>query len=124
MRNALTSLAFALLIASAPVVAGDPPTKFTYIDKTVPPVQNGIKKIVLTDKSAKLRGLVAFVITGDRGNYPLAPGEAPITVAVELTDTGNPEGSMPGTDQCGEVRFNVPPLAAACTTAATKISCK
>ena len=113
--------------AASPIgwkVAGDPPTKFTYIDKTVPPVRDGIKKIVLTDKSAKVPGLVTFVFTGDRGNYPLAPGEAPLTAAVELNDTGNPEGSMPGTDQCGEVSFNLPPVAPACTTAATKISCK
>jgi cysteine-rich repeat protein len=113
--------------AASPIgwkVAGDPPTKFTYLDKTVPPVRNGIKKVVLTDKSAKVPGLVTFVITGDRGSYPIPLGEAPITVAVELNDTGNPEGSMPGTDQCGEVRFNLAPAVPACTPGATKLTCK
>lgn len=105
-------------------VNGDPPKKFIYIDKTVPPVRNGIKKITITDKSAKVPGLISFVITGDRGSYPLAPGAAPITVALELNDTGNPQGGMPGTDQCGEVRFNLPPVSPACTTGATKITCK
>ena len=87
--------------------------KFNYLDKTVPPTQNGIKKITLTNKSAKVPGLFTFVITGDRGNYPLVPGESPITVALELNDTGNPQGSAPGTDQCGEVHFgtSVPPRA-------------
>src|SRR5205085_6296327 len=105
-------------------VAGDPATKFNYLDKAVPAVQNGIKKVTLTDKSAKARGLIAFVIQGDRGNYPIAPGEAPISVAIELNDLGNPPGSMPGIDQCGEVRFNLPPLAPTCTAAATKLTCK
>lgn len=113
--------------SSSPVgwkVAGDPATKFNYLDKTVPAIQNGIKKVMLTDKSAKARGLIAFVIQGVRGNYPIAPGEAPISVALELNDVGNPPGSMPGIDQCGEVRFNLPPLAPTCTAAATKLTCK
>ena len=105
-------------------LAGDPPTKFTYIDKTVPPVRNGIKKVVITDKSAKVPGLIAVVINGDHGNYPLAPGEAPITVSLELNDTGNPQGSMPGTDQCGEAHFKLAPLAPTCTPAASKLTCK
>jgi cysteine-rich repeat protein len=105
-------------------VAGDPPKKFTYLDKVKPPVQNGIKKVVLTDKSSKVPGLIAIVIDGDRGNYPLAPGDAPITVALELNDTGNPQGSMPGTDQCGEIKFNQPPLVPSCTPAPTKLTCK
>jgi cysteine-rich repeat protein len=105
-------------------VSGDPANKFIYLDKTLPPLRNGIKKITLTDKSAKVPGLITFVIAGDRGTYSLAPGETPITVALELNDTGNPPGSMPGTDQCGEVRFNLPPLAPTCTPGATKLSCK
>jgi hypothetical protein len=81
--------------ASSPVgwkVAGDPATKFTYLDKTKPPTQNGIKKIVITDKSAKARGLITVVVNGDAGSYPLAPGETPITVALELNDTSVPAG--------------------------------
>jgi cysteine-rich repeat protein len=104
--------------------AGDPATKFTYIDKTVPPVHAGIKKITLTDKSAKARGLIAFTIQGDRGDYPLAVGEAPISVALELNDVGNPQGSQPGVDQCGEVKFKLPPLAPACVAAPKKLTCK
>jgi cysteine-rich repeat protein len=104
--------------------AGDPTSKFTYLDKTIPPVRNGIKKIVITDKSAKFRGLMTFVITGDRGSYPLAPGETPIAVALELNDLGNPPGGMPGTDQCGEVRFKLSPDLPTCTPGATKLSCK
>ena len=90
----------------------------------MPPGRNGIKKIVITDKSAKVPGLIAVVINGDHGNYPLAPGEAPITVALELNDTGNPQGSMPGVDQCGEVHFKLAPLAPTCTPGATKLTCK
>ncbi|MCC6848868.1 MAG: hypothetical protein IT294_10240 [Deltaproteobacteria bacterium] len=106
-------------------VSGSPPSKFTYQDKaSTPPSQNGIKKVVVTDKSAKVPGLVTFAITGDRGSYPLAPGESPITVAIELNDTGNPPGAMPGTDQCGEVRFLVPPSVPSCTAGASKLACK
>jgi cysteine-rich repeat protein len=114
--------------AAAPTgwkLAGDPPTKFTYLDKTsVPPARNGIKKLVVTDKSSKVPGLIKVQINGDRGNYPLAIGEAPITVSVELNDTANPQGSMPGTDQCGEVHFQLAPLAPMCTPGATKLTCK
>ena len=105
-------------------LAGDPPTKFTYIDKTVPPARNGIKKIVITDKSAKVPGLIAVTVNGDHGNYPLPIGDAPITVSLELNDTGTPQGSMPGTDQCGEAHFKLAPLAPTCTPGATKITCK
>ncbi len=105
-------------------VSGSPPSKFTYLDKTTPLAQNGIKKVVVTDKSAKVPGLVTFTIVGDRGTYPLAPGEAPIIVSLELNDTGNPQGSMPGTDQCGEVHFNLPPVTPSCATAASKLTCK
>lgn len=106
-------------------VSGSPPNKFTYLDKvSVPPSQNGIKKVVVTDKSAKVPGLVTFQIVGDRGTYPLAPGEAPIAVAVELNDQGSPQGSMPGTDQCGEVHFVQPPSTPNCVTGASKLSCK
>ena len=78
----------------------------------------------VTDKSAKVPGLITFVITGDRGNYPLAPGEAPITVALELNDTGNPQGSTPGTDQCGEVHFKLPSAAAGVHAGTNKLTCK
>jgi len=105
-------------------LGGDPPTKFTYLDKTVPPLRNGIKKLMITNKSSKVPGLITVVINGDRGRYPLAPGETPITVAVELNDTGSPQGSAPGADQCGEVRFVLPPLAPTCAASATKLSCK
>ena len=105
-------------------VAGDPPKKFTYLDKTKPAARNGLKKIVITDKSAKVPGMIAVVVDGDRGDYPLAPGETPITVSLELNDTGIPQGSQPGVDQCGEVRFEVAPLTPACVPGATKLTCK
>jgi len=105
-------------------ISGDPAKKFTYTDKTVPPVRNGIKKITLTDKSKKVLGLMAFTITGDLGSYALAPGQAPITVALELNDTGSSPGGLPGVDQCGEVHFNLPPLAPACTVGTNKLNCK
>ncbi len=106
-------------------VSGAPPNKFTYFDKvSLPPSQNGIRKVVVTDKSAKVPGLVMFSIDGQRGDYPLAPGESPITVAIELNDTGNPPGAMPGVDQCGEVRFLVPPAVPSCQTGVAKLSCK
>ncbi|MCC6764718.1 MAG: hypothetical protein IT293_08655 [Deltaproteobacteria bacterium] len=106
-------------------VSGSPPNKFTYQDKvSAPPSQNGIKKVVVTDKTAKVPGLVTFSISGDRGSYPLAPGQSPITVAIELNDTGNPPGAMPGTDQCGEARFLVPPSAPSCAAGASKLTCK
>ncbi len=105
-------------------VAGTPPKKFSYLDKAKPAVQNGIKKVVVTDKSSKVPGMFSFVIDGDMGSYPLAPGESPIAVAFELNDTGNPPGGMPGTDQCGEVKFKQPPLAPSCTPSASKLTCK
>ena len=105
-------------------VGGDPPKKFTYLDKTKPAARNGLKKIVITDKSAKVPGMIAVVVDGDRGDYPLAPGETPITVSLELNDTGIPQGSQPGVDQCGEVRFEVAPLTPACVPGATKLTCK
>ena len=97
--------------------------KFTYIDKSIPAVQDGIKKITLTDKSAKVLGLITFVISGDHGTYGLAPGDSPITVSLELNDTANPQGSMPGTDQCGEVKFGTS-IAPSCVAGSTKLTCK
>jgi cysteine-rich repeat protein len=105
-------------------VKGTPPSKYTYTDKAIPPVQNGIKKITITDKSAKVPGLITFSIVGDRGSYPLASGESPITVALELNDTGTPSGATPGSDQCGEVRYQSAPLLPGCAPGTNKITCK
>ena len=59
------------------------------------------------------------------GTYLLAPGQEPLTIAVELNDTAVPPGGTRGRDQCGEHRFALPPAKPACQFIGTnKISCK
>ena len=96
-------------------VAGTPPVKWTYIDKAnKPAAANGIGKIVVTNKSKSVPGLVQIVLKGKDGTYPLIPGQEPLTVTVELNDLALPAGGTPGIDQCGEVIFGVPPAVPAC----------
>ena len=107
-------------------VSGTPPVKWTYIDKAnKPPLQNGIKKVVVTDKSAQTPGLITVVVAGAGGIYALAPGQEPLTVTVALNDTALPSGSAPGTDRCGEVVFASPPSVPSCVLSRSdRLTCK
>lgn len=104
---------------------GEPPAKWIYIDKQRPPAHNGIEKIVLTSKTAKVPGLVQVVVSARRGTYALGPGQEPITVTVELNDIGLAPGGTPGVDLCGESVFRSPPLAPSCVfNDAKRLICK
>ena len=70
-------------------------------------------------------GLITVVVKGVQGTYALAPGQEPITVTLALNDQGQPSGSAPGTDQCGEVVFASLPTLPACSFSGTdKLTCK
>jgi cysteine-rich repeat protein len=86
--------------------SGSPPVKWIYLDKNLPPVHNGIRKIVLRDLSRFTPGLTGVIIQGKGGDYRLIPGQEPVSVALELNETALPPGGTPGRDQCGEARFN------------------
>lgn len=111
-------------------IAGTPANKWTYIDKVNhPAAHNGIAKVIITNKSKSVPGLVTVNIKGIDGTYALAPGQEPITVTVELNNQGLPAGGTPGTDQCGEVIFGTPPAVPACvfsggTANDQKLKCK
>ena len=107
-------------------VSGSPPVKWTYLDKAnTPALRNGIKKVVVSDKSARTPDLITVVVSGVGGTYALAPGQEPLTVTIALNDTGLPPGGAPGTDLCGEVVFARPPNVPSCLFSGTKqITCK
>jgi cysteine-rich repeat protein len=111
-------------------VAGTPPTKWNYLDKVnKPPLHNGINKVTIANKSNSVPGLVTVVLKAVTATYTLSPGQEPLTVTLELNDQALPAGSLPGTDQCGEVVFGVPPAVPACVfsggpTNDAKLSCK
>ena len=65
-------------------------------------------------------GLVRVIFSAQTGGtYALAPGQEPITVAVELNDTAVPPGSTRGRDQCGEQPFGLFPATPRCTFVGT-----
>jgi cysteine-rich repeat protein len=84
---------------------GEPPSKWIYRDKTNPPIQNGIKKILLKDLSRFGANQVSIVVGAKKGTYFITENLSPVRVTVELNDTAVPPGSTPGRDQCGEVQF-------------------
>jgi len=96
---------------------------FTYVDKTVPPLHNGIKKLVVGDHSQRTPGLVTLAVSGDHGRYAVTDADLPLTVEFELNDTGTPSGAIPGIDQCGQAAFEMPPLQPSCTLASAKLTC-
>ena len=79
---------------------------------------------MITDQSARAAGRLAIQIVGDRGSYPLLAAGVPITLAVELNDTGRLPGATARIDQCGEVRFGLAPTVPACALGAGKVTCR
>ena len=108
-------------------VSGSPANKWQFADQAnTPPLYGGIKKITLSQSSS---GVIKLSVTGVNGTYALAPGQEPITVAIALNDGAVPSGSTPGTDQCAETAFRVPPQSPACKfsggpAGARKLKCK
>jgi len=107
-------------------LGGNPPTKWTYIDKTRPPLRDGIAKLQLSDRSKKQPGQLKLVVTGKDGAYPLAPGQEPVAISLELNDTGIPPGGTAGVDQCGEIVFGLAPAEPGCAfnSKGNKLTCK
>ncbi len=112
-----------LFSAATPVGWKAGTSTFTYVDKTVPPIHNGIKKLVVGDHSAKTPGLVTLVVSGDHGSYAVTNADLPLTVEFELDDTGTPSGATPGIDQCGQAAFEMPPLVPSCALTGGKLIC-
>ncbi len=81
--------------------ANKPGTKWLYKDRSKPPGNNGIFKVVIQDRSAKTPGQIKLVIKGKEGSYTAAPGDEPFYMAVELND-GVAGGAS---SQCGEMAF-------------------
>ena len=71
-------------------VSGTPPSKWQFGDQAnKPPLYAGIKKLDISNSS----GLIKVGVTGVDGTYALAPGQEPLTVAIELNDDAVPPGS-------------------------------
>ena len=92
---------------------GDPPTKWTYLDKLGLP-GSAVDKIVITDLSRKTPGLLRIALSGKHGGFGILPGDEPLQIAVELNDGFDPPGGAPGVGQCGEVRFAPSPSVPSC----------
>jgi cysteine-rich repeat protein len=90
------------------------PRKWIYVDTNETLLHNGIQKITVKDQSGFTPGRIAFFAKAKNGTYVITPGEEPLAVTVELNPTAFPPGHTPGRDQCGEVRFTLPPLAPSC----------
>ena len=104
-------------------LAGDPPTKFTYLDKTKPPRPERHQEDPDHRQVGEAPGSDQIAINGDAGRTRWRRARRPFGRR-RADDTGSPQGSQPGVDQCGEIRFALPPLTPTCTPAATKLTCK
>jgi len=107
-------------------LGGNPTNKWTYIDKTRPPLLAGINKFQVKDRSNKQPGQFKVTIAGRQGAYALAPGQEPLTIGVEFNDTGLPPGGTVGVDQCAELTFDLLPIRPGCgfNGRANKLGCK
>ena len=78
----------------------------------------GIKKVVIKDRSGRTPGLLKFAVVGKLGSYPVAtpPVHAVLVVDSPFATTG----------QCGEAFFPGPPPGPACTftPGGTSLRCK
>jgi len=74
-------------------------TRWKYLDRTVTPIA-GITGFDVTDRATAAAGQVKMKITGKRGTYPLAIGDAPLAATVLL---GGAAAS--GDGRCGESAF-------------------
>jgi 6-phosphogluconolactonase (cycloisomerase 2 family) len=83
-----------------------------YVDKTPVPLA-GVKKVVLTDRSAKQPGVASIKVLGKKGSYAFVAGDEPPTVRVDLGLT----------DVCVQAAY---PVAGDCAFngAQTKFRCK
>lgn len=70
-----------------------------YSDQTENPV-NGIRKVIVKDKSRKVPGLVRVLLKGRNGHYPIDASDPPLRAAVALGDI---TASLAG--ECGESSF-------------------
>ena len=104
-------------------VSGGAHNQWTYKDRTKPPVQNGISQIVIKNLLFIDPTLFTVVVKGDRGTYPLLPGEEPVRVTVELNANALPSGGTPGRDQCGEIQY-LDLAKPTCTFNKFKLTCK
>lgn len=102
---------------------GSPPQQWVYVDRGKPAGSNGISKVTIKQRATIDPSLFAVAVQGNRGTYPVQPGEEPVRVAFELNDQAFPPGSAPGRDQCGEVRF-LENAAPSCRFVKFKLSCK
>jgi hypothetical protein len=72
-------------------------TKYKFVDKTKPAVNNGVVKFQIQDRSKKGPKQIKVLIKGKNGSYPLAAADEPIraTVVVGAATAG----------ECGETAF-------------------
>ncbi len=78
-----------------------PGSKYFYVDKSRPPVNNGLRKILIKDQNDKNPGQVGIKIKAKEGNYPVVSGDEPIQLLVVL---GASQSSLGG--ECGETVFS------------------
>jgi len=105
-------------------VLGTLGNKWVYTDRTKPPVQNGIARIIIKQLLFVDPMLFSVAVQGSDGGYALHPGDEPLRVTVELNANAVPAGGSPGRDQCGEVAFQEPPGKPTCTFVNFKLTCK
>jgi hypothetical protein len=58
-------------------------TKWKFVDKTGAPA-NGLRSVIVQDRSTKATDLVAVKVKGKNGTYPVVAGDEPLSVALEL----------------------------------------
>jgi cysteine-rich repeat protein len=95
-------------------VRGNPPVRWTYLDRRKTAQRTGPTKIVVADMSHKQPGRLDIVVAGKGGRYAIAPGDEPVTLSVELNDRAAPPGATPGIDACAEIAFAPSPLVPGC----------
>jgi DNA-binding beta-propeller fold protein YncE len=91
--------------------SGTPVRRWTFSDRTGTP-PNGVKRVVIADRSKRVPNLVSVSVTGRDGTYPLSAGDEPPVVSVFLG----------ATDVCGKVVYA--PADCAFVGAGDKLRCK
>jgi len=81
---------------------------YRHIGNIVPKIE-GIKRVVIFDRSSRDPGRLKFSVQGREGNYPLTPAEGPIRAVIVF------DVPAATTGQCAEADYPGPPPTPTCT---------
>jgi hypothetical protein len=89
-------------------------TKYTFVDRSRPPANNGIVKVTIQKRTKGGLDRVKVRIRGKNGNYPVLAGDQPIKAVVVIGD--------PTIGECGETAFG--PSECRFSSAGNRLACR